>query len=140
MELEEGLAFARGRHQGTIVTRRADGRPHLSNIVYAVDDEGVARVSVTDARVKTRNLRRQPLASLYVPGDSWWAYVVLDGTAELSAVAGDPGDETVEELVGLYRSISGEHPDWDEYREAMVADRRLVVRLRPDHAYGQLGG
>jgi PPOX class probable F420-dependent enzyme len=140
MELDEGMAFARGRHQGAIVTRRANGRPHLSNVVYALDDEGVARVSVTDARVKTRNLRRDPLAALYVPGDSWWAYVVLDGTAELSEVARDPHDATVEELVELYRSISGEHPDWEEYRAAMVDERRLVVRLHPDHAYGQVGG
>jgi len=138
MDLDQALAFARGRHQGVVVTRRANGRPHLSNIAFALDDQGVARISVTEDRVKTRNLRRDPTASLYVPGSSFWSYAVLDGTAELSAVARDPSDETVDELVGIYRAVSGDHPDWDEFRATMVSDHRLVVRLRPDHAYGQL--
>jgi PPOX class probable F420-dependent enzyme len=142
MELNEGTDFASTRTQGVLVTRRSDGRPHLSNILYHLGGsrgEGgpVARISITDDRVKTRNLRRDPAASLYVPSESFWSYVVLDGTAELSPVASAPDDATAEELVDLYRSISGEeHPDWAEYREAMVAERRLVVRLRPTHAYG----
>ena len=145
MELHEALDFARARHQGVLVTRSAGGRPQLSNILYHLSDSTgggggggpVARISITDDRAKTRNLRRDPVASLYVPGESFWAYVVLDGTAELSPVASAPHDETVEELVELYRSIRGEqHPDWDEYRRVMVAERRLVARLRPAHAYG----
>ena len=142
MELREGLDFARDRSQGVLVTRRADGRPQLSNILYHLSATGdpVARISVTDARAKTRNLRRDPAASLYVPGESFWAYVVLDGTAELSPVAAAPDDDTVEELVDLYRAIRGEdHPDWPEYREVMVSERRLVARLRPTHAYGIAG-
>ncbi len=136
MELAEGLDFARRRHQGVLVTRRADGRPQLSNIVYDLDGD-VARISVTDDRAKTRNLRRDPAASLYVPGDSFWSYVVLDGKAELSAVASAPDDSTVEELVALYRAVRGEeHPDWTEFRSVMVSERRLVVRFRPAHAYG----
>ena len=95
-------------------------------------------MSVTDTRAKTRNLRRDPRASLYVPGDDFWTFVVLDGEADLSPVATDPGDPVADELVTVYRAISGEHPDWDEYRQAMVDDRRLVLRLRPDHAYGSL--
>ena len=140
MELDEALAFARPRHQGTFVTRRRDGRPQLSNIAFALDDRDLVRISVTDDRAKTKNLRRDPVSSLYVAGSTFWSYVVLDGSAELSPVAAEPGDDTVEELVTLYRAVSGEHPDWDEYREAMVRDRRLVLRFRPDHAYGVLGG
>lgn len=143
MDLAHGLDFARGRHQGVLVTRRTDGRPQLSNIAFALSggerdggDEPVVRISVTDDRAKTRNLRRDPAASLYVPGDSFWSYVVLDGAAELSAVASAPDDPTVEELVALYRSISGDHPDWAEFRSVMVSERRLVVRLRPTYAYG----
>ncbi len=158
MELREGLEFARTRQQGVLVTRRADGRPQLSNILYHLSGGGegggasagaagagaagagggaVARISVTDPRAKTRNLRRHPFASLYVPGDSFWSYVVLDGTAELSEVAEAPDDATAEELVDLYRSLRGEeHPDWAEYRQAMVSERRLVVRLHPTYAYG----
>ena len=142
MELREALDFARDHTRGALVTQRADGRPHLSNILYHLSTAGdpVARISITDTRVKTRNLRRDPAASLYVPGESFWTYAVLDGTAELSAVASAPDDETVEELVELYRAIRGEdHPDWAEYRDVMVSERRLVARLRPTHAYGVVG-
>lgn len=138
MDLADALAFARGRSQGVLVTVGSGGRPHLSNVAYHADDGGTVRVSVTDSRVKTRNLRRDQRASLYVAGGSFWAYVVLDGTADLSPVAAAPGDPVVDDLVDLYRAISGEHPDWDDYRRAMAAERRLVVRLRPDHAYGIL--
>lgn len=139
MELGQALEFARTRHQGVLVTRRPDGRPHLSNLAYSFGDSGVARISVTATRVKTRNLRADPTTSLYVPGDSFWAYVVLDGTAELSEVAADPHDATVDELVEVYREVTGgDHPDWEEFRAAMVADERLVVRFRPERSYGQL--
>ena len=87
MELADALAFARGRHQGVLVTIRSAGRPQLSNIVYALGDDAVARLSVTDSRAKVKNLRRDPRASLYVPGDDFWHYVVLDGTAALGPVA-----------------------------------------------------
>lgn len=137
MELELAIAFARARSQGVLVTRRRDGRPQLSNIVYTMEGDGLARISVTDDRAKTRNLRRDPLSSLYVPGDSFWSYVVLDGTTSLSAVAGSPDDAVVEDLVDLYRTVRGEeHPDWDEFRRVMVEERRLVARFRPTHAYG----
>lgn len=146
MELQEGLAFASAHNQGVLVTRNAGGRPQLSNILYHLsgvdgpdDAAPVARISVTDTRAKTRNLRRDPVSSLYVPGESFWSYVVLDGTAELSPVASTPDDETVDELVELYRAISGrDHPDWTEYREAMVSERRMVARLSPTHAYGSV--
>ena len=136
MELADALSFARGRRQGVLTTIWAKGRPQLSNIVYALGDDDVARISVTDCRAKTRNLRQDPRASLYVVGDDFWSYVVLDGTAELTPVAADPADETVDELVALYRAVAGEHPDWDEFRNDMVADSRLAVRLRIDHVYG----
>ncbi len=143
MELREGLDFAAGRSQGVLVTRRADGRPQLSNILYHLsrgggdDPDPVVRISLTDTRAKTRNLRRDHAASLYVPGESFWSYVVLDGTADLSPVAASADDATVDELVELYRSIRGEdHPDWAEYRQVMVAERRIVARFHPVHAYG----
>ena len=138
MELTDALSFARERRQGVLTTIRSSGRPQLSNIVYSLGDDDVARISVTDSRAKTTNIRRDPRASLYVAGDDFWSYVVLDGTAELSPVAADPADETVDELVALYRAVFGEHTDWDEYRRDMVADGRLVVRLHFDHAYGMV--
>ncbi|MER5409574.1 PPOX class F420-dependent oxidoreductase [Streptomyces sp. NPDC002769] len=122
---------------GVLTTLKRDGRPQLSNVVHAYSpDENIVRVSLTDDRAKTRNLRRDPRASYHVTSDDRWAYTVAEGTAELTPVAGDPHDETVEELVRLYRDLMGEHPDWDDYRAAMVRDRRLVLRLHVERAYG----
>ncbi len=135
MDLNRALELAGGQKLGVLVTLRQDGRPQLSNVMYAVDNGGI-RISVTDDRAKTANLRRDPRASLYVGREDGWAYLVLDGEADLSDVATAPDDAVVDELVELYRALQGEHPDWDEYRRAMVDDRRLVVRLRPERAYG----
>jgi len=139
MDLDTAMAFLRARRQGVLTTIRGNGRPQLSNILYVVDGAGIVRISVTDSRAKTRNLRRDPRASLYVVGDSFWSYVVLEATAELTPVAAAPDDAVVEELVAIYRSAGGEHPDWDEFRRTMVEDSRLVVRLRPERAYGLTG-
>lgn len=135
MELDAALAFAADRRNGILVTLKRDGRPQLSNITYALAD-GTVRISITADRAKYANLRRDARASLYVGREDFWGYVVLEGDAELTPVAADPADTTVDELVDLYRSVAGEHPDWADYRRAMVADRRLVVRLRPLRAYG----
>ena len=120
---------------GALVTLKRDGRPQLSNVTYVYDGERI-RVSLTDGRAKTKNLRRDPRASLYVDGPGGRSYVVLEGKAELSPVAADPYDDVVEDLVDYYRTASGEHPDWDEYRRAMVTDKRLVLSMTIDHAYG----
>ncbi len=137
MDLTEAFAFAKDRRQGVLVTIGTQGRPQISNIMFVPGpEEGTLRISVTDDRAKTRNLRRDPRASLYVLGDNFWTWVVLEGRAELSPVAAEVGDATVDALVEYYRLGSGEHPDWDEYRAAMVADRRLVITLRPERAYG----
>jgi PPOX class probable F420-dependent enzyme len=126
------------RNQGVLVTHRADGWPQLSNVNYAwYPDEQLIRISVTDDRAKTRNLRRDPRASFHVTSDDFWSYVVIDGHAQLSEVARNPHDGAVEELISLYRTARGEeHPDWDDFRAAMVRDRRLVVRVPAERAYG----
>jgi len=135
MDLVEALSFVGERRNGVLVTVKRDGRPQLSNITYGITD-GVVRISITADRAKYHNLVRDPRASLHVSRDDFWAYVVLEGDAELSPIAAAGDDATVAELIDLYRSVVGEHPNWDEFRAAMVADRRLVVRLRPTHAYG----
>lgn len=123
---------------GVLVTLKRDSRPQLSNVNHAYyPDERTIRVSVTDDRAKTRNLRRDPRAGYHVTSGDRWAWTVVEGTAELSPVAADPYDATVEELITLYRDVVGEHPDWDDYRRAMVRDKRLVLRLRVERAYGQ---
>ena len=140
MELSQGLDFVRPRAQGVLTTIRANGRPQLSNITYVAGSDDVFRISVTDGRAKTANLRRDPRASLYVLGDNFYQYVVIEAAAELSPVAADPHDATVEALIRYYEAGSGAHPNWDEYRAAMIADRRLALTLRPERAYGLIGG
>jgi PPOX class probable F420-dependent enzyme len=139
MDLHVAIDFARDRTQSVLVTSRRNGRPQLSNVIHSVDDAGLVRISITADRAKYTNLRRDPWAALHVSQADFWAYVVLEGVAELSPEARDPADAATDELVDLYRAMAGEHPDWDDYRAAMVRDRRVVVRLRPDRAYGMLG-
>jgi len=136
--ISEGFAELIGSGwQGVLVTLRKEGWPQLSNVNYGWDAQSqTIRISTTDDRAKTHNLRRDPRASFHVASDDFWSYAVVDGHAELSAVARDPHDAAVEELIDLYRAVQGEHPDWDDYRAAMVRDRRLVVRLRAERAYG----
>jgi PPOX class probable F420-dependent enzyme len=136
LALDDALDFARQQRIGALVTRRRDGSPQLSNIVYVVGDDGACRISLTETRAKTRNLRRDPRASLYVTRPDFWAYVVMDGQAELSAPAREPDDDTVQSLVDLYRAAQGEHPDWDDFRRAMVAEQRVLATFRPERAYG----
>jgi PPOX class probable F420-dependent enzyme len=137
MELSEALEFVGERKNGVLATHKRDGRPQLSNITYGLID-GVVKISITAGRAKYFNLERDPRASLHVTRDDFWAYVVIDGDVEMSEVATKPDDSGVEELVDYYRTILGEHPDWDDYRRAMVADKRVIVRLKPTHAYGML--
>ncbi|MFO7192311.1 MULTISPECIES: PPOX class F420-dependent oxidoreductase [Thermocrispum] len=126
------------RH-GVLTTLKRDGTPQMSIVGFAYDDQDrLIRISVTDSRAKTRNLRRDPRASLLVTPPSMRGYVVLEGTAELTPVARQPDDATVDELVDLYRTIAGEHPDWAEFRQAMVDERRLVLRIAVSHTYGWL--
>ena len=123
--------------RGVLVTLKRDGRPQLSNVDYVADPVAhTIRISTTNDRAKVHNLRRDPRASFYVTTGNGSAYAVAEGSAQLSAPATDRNDATVEELIEVYRGVQGEHPDWDDYRAAMVADRRLVLRLRIDRIYG----
>ena len=135
------LAVISGNSLGVLATIKRDGRPQLSNVSYHFDPrELVVRVSITEPRAKTRNLRRDPRASILVDADDGWSYAVAEGTAELSTPAAAPDDDTVEALIALYRNIAGEHPDWDEYRQAMVTDRRVLLTLPISHVYGMPPG
>ncbi len=138
MELAQALDFIRPRANGIVTALKADGRPQLSNITYSLGEDSIIRVSVTESRAKTKNLRRDPRVSLYVGQEDFWAYCVIEGTAELTPPAASPKDQTVEELVALYRAVRGEHPNWDEYRAAMVEDQRAVLKIHPERAYGML--
>jgi PPOX class probable F420-dependent enzyme len=131
------LELLGSRHRGVFITIKRDGMPQLSNVDYTYDPgTRMLRFSVTDGRAKTVNLRRDPRASFHVTTALGGSYAVAEGIAELSPVASDPADATVEELVELFRAIRCEHPDWQEYRNAMVTDRRLVIRLSVQRVYG----
>lgn len=138
MDVASAVEFARSTRQSVLVTVRANGLPQLSNVMHSVDAEGTIRVSITAQRAKYKNMSRRPWAAMHVTRADFYAYAVLEGDVELSPVATDIDDETVIELVELYRSLVGEHEDWDAYRAAMVSEQRLVVRLRPTRAYGML--
>ena len=139
IDLAEALAFVREHDRGVLVTIRKDGLPQLSNIIYVPDDDDGIRISVTDSRAKTKNLRRNPRALLHVTRADFFAYVVLEGTVALSPVAADPGDPVVDSLAEMYRTAGGEHPDWAEFRQAMVDEGRVLAQLRVERAYGMLG-
>jgi PPOX class probable F420-dependent enzyme len=137
--LDDGLLtiVASGR-MGSLATIKRDGRAQMSVVSYAhFPEEGLLRISTTAARSKARNLGRDPRASLLILSPDVYKFAVVESTAALSQVAASPDDDAVEELVTTYRRIAGEHPDWDEFRAAMVADQRLVVRLPIERLYGQ---
>lgn len=135
------LALISGNSLGVLATIKSDGRPQLSNVSYHFDPRAVAvQVSITEPRAKTRNLRRDPRASLHVSSDDGWSYAVAEGNAILTPPAAEPHDDTVEALIALYRNIAGEHPDWDDYRRAMVDDRRVLLTIPISHLYGMPPG
>jgi len=135
------LALICNNSLGVLATIKRDGRPQLSNVSYHFDPRAQTfQVSITEPRAKTRNLRRDPRASIHVSSDDGWAYAVAEGDAILTPPAASTRDDTVEGLIALYRNISGEHPDWDEFRQAMVDDRRVLMTLPISHVYGMPPG
>ena len=133
MDLTDALEFVRAHRQAVLATIRSNGRPQLSNIMYVPGDGDTVRISVTADRAKTANLRRDPRASLYVPGDTFWQYVVVEAAAELSPVASDPHDATVDLLVEYYRAgLAASTRTGTSTGPPMVSDRRLVLTLRPE--------
>ena len=128
VERDELLEFIRPRHRATLVTTRQDGRPQLSPVTCGVDEEGRVVISTYPARAKVANLRRTPETSVLIHSDEWdGAWVQVDGTAEVIDLP-----EAVEPLVDYFRSISGEHSDWDEYREAMRTQGKSLIRVTID--------
>ncbi|MET9253801.1 PPOX class F420-dependent oxidoreductase [Streptomyces sp. NPDC003717] len=128
VSLEELLEFVRPRHRAILLTRRGDGGPQGSPLTCGVDGSGRIVVSTYPERAKTRNARRDARVSLLVLSDDWdGPWVQIDGTAEVI-----DAPDSVEPLVDYYRAISGEHPDWDEYRQAMVRQGKSILRIEPE--------
>ena len=133
IDLERARQFLKVRHDGILATIMRDGRPQLSNILYLLDEDGRIKISVTQTRAKTHNLRRDPRASLHVQGRDRYEYLVVEGSAELVEGAG-----LKEALRHYYRKVRGEHPDWAEYDVAMITEQRLLLSVSVERAYGQL--
>ena len=128
MTPDEARAFLRDNHQAVLATFRRDGRPQLSPVGAGIDDEGRVEISSRETAMKVKNLRRDPRISLCLLGPHWYAqWGQVEGIAEIVAQP-----EALDLLVGYYRRIAGEHPDWDEYRQAMIDEKRVLVRFAID--------
>jgi len=127
VDLDELLEFVRPRHRFILITHRADGSPQASPVTGGVDDSGRLVISTYPERAKTRNARRDPEVSVVVLSDEWNdAWVQVNGTAEVLDVP-----EALDAFVEYFRTISGEHPDWDEYRQAMLDQGKSLIRITP---------
>ena len=128
MDIDEAIEFTRTNHRGILSTRRRDGRPQLSPIAVAPGSPGTVLISTRETAMKAKNVERDPNVSVCVFTDDWYgAHVQLDGTATINRLP-----DAMEPLVEYYRSIAGEHPDWDEYREAMVKQGKSIIRVTPE--------
>ncbi|MEO6715291.1 MAG: PPOX class F420-dependent oxidoreductase [Mycobacteriales bacterium] len=130
MDLDAAREFIKTNHRAVLATYRTDGRAQLTPVTAAVDGAGYVVISTRETAVKTRNVRRDPRVTLCVLTEQFfgdWLYV--DGTVEIITLP-----EAMEPLVDYYRSVAGEHPDWDDYRAAMTRDQRVLWRITPTHA------
>jgi PPOX class probable F420-dependent enzyme len=134
--IEHAQQFLRAHHRAVLATRRADGRPQMSPVTCGVDADGRVLISTRETAVKARNLRRDPFASLCAFTDQFFGeWVQAEGTAEVISLP-----EAMELLVDYYRTVAGEHPDWNDYRAAMVRDRRVIVRVTLSRAGPTVSG
>ena len=130
MDAEDARRFICSHHRGVLATTRNDGRAQLSPVTTAIDGGGRAVVSTRAGAMKTVNVRRRPWAALCVVSDEFFGpWVQVEGPVDLLELP-----DAMDELVAYYRSVSGEHPDWDDYRRAMERDRRLLLRITIDRA------
>ena len=134
MEINDALSFIREQHEAVMLTYRRDGSAQLSPVACNVDADDRVVVSTRETALKAKNLRRDPRVSLCVLTTGFYGqWIQLDGTAEVVSLP-----DAMEPLVEYYRTTAGEHPDWDDYRASMVADKRLLLVLRPERAYGMV--
>ena len=127
MDLQDALGFLRSNHRSVLIARRRDGEPQPSPVVHGVDAQGRVVISSRETAYKVRNIRRDPRVMLCAFTDDFFGkWVALEGRAEIVSLP-----DAMEPLVDLYRSVAGEHPDWDDYREAMVRDKRVIIAVTP---------
>ena len=125
MDIDAAREFLRSHPRSILATARGDGRPQMSPIVHAVDDDGRLIISSRETAYKVRNLSRDPAVSVLALSEGFFGeWIQIDGTAQVVSLP-----DALELLVDYYRRVSGEHPDWDDYRRAMVTDQRCVIRV-----------
>jgi PPOX class probable F420-dependent enzyme len=125
MDLDQAREVLRSQHRAVFCALKSDGTPSMSPVVVALDENGDALVSTRETAYKTKQVRRDPRVSLCVLPDSFFGrWIQVNGTATVV-----PLPEAMDLLVSYYRTISGEHPDWNEYRAAMERERRVVLRI-----------
>jgi PPOX class probable F420-dependent enzyme len=130
MDLEHAREFIRVNHHAILHTFRGDGSPQMSPVACGVDDDGFVVVSTRETAMKAKNLRRDPRASLCVISDGFFGeWVQVDGTATVVSLP-----DALDGLVDYYRKVAGEHPDWDDYRNAMQREQRVLVRIDLERA------
>jgi PPOX class probable F420-dependent enzyme len=130
VDLDQARDFLRSNHRSVLIARKPDGSPQPSPVVHGVDAEGRVAVSSREGAYKVRNLRRDPRVTLCAFPDQFFGqWVVVSGTATVTSLP-----EALDPLVALYRQVGGEHPDWDEFRQAMEAERRVVVTVELEQA------
>jgi PPOX class probable F420-dependent enzyme len=130
MDLDEARAFVKDNHRAVMLTWHADGRPQTSPVTVGLDDDGHLVISSRETAVKTRNSRKNPQVFLTVMSDAFYGpWIQIEGTAQVVSLP-----EAMDGLIAYYQGISGEHPDWDDYREAMVRDKRVLIRVEPTKA------
>jgi len=136
MDPGQAADFLRAHHRAVLATSRADGRPQLSPVLCVADDEGRVLISTRETAVKTRNLRRDPRASLCVFTDGFFGeWVQAEGDVEIISLP-----DAMDLLIDYYRRVAGEHSDWADYRAAMVRDRRVIVRITLTRAGPDVSG
>jgi PPOX class probable F420-dependent enzyme len=136
MDTGRAAEFLRAHHRAVLATSRSDGRPQLSPVTVAVDDEDRVLISTRETAIKTKNLRRRPQASLCVVTDAFFGeWVQVEGDAEIISLP-----DAMDLLIDYYRRASGEHPDWDDYRAAMIRDQRVIVRITITRAGPDVSG
>jgi PPOX class probable F420-dependent enzyme len=130
MNRQEAIEYIASNNRGVLATIKQDGRPQLSHIAYTLDDDGLIKISVTQDRAKTKNARRDPRVSLNVIGDNWYQYVVVEGMAGF--IENDP----LPALRHVYERVAGKpHPNWDEFDQAMIDEKRLIMTISIDRLY-----
>jgi PPOX class probable F420-dependent enzyme len=136
MDVETALTFVRANHHAVLATTRGDGRPQLSPVVVNAGADGQLAISSRESAIKVKNLRRDPYAALCVLNDGFFGeWIQIEGPATILSLP-----EAMEPLVDYYRSLSGEHPDWADYRAAMERDRRVLILIRPERAGPNVSG